>query len=172
MKKMFLFLLTCVNLQVFAQHDSHEILARHPKMEIQDFSVGMICGSSGTYLFDEHYEKPFNDALILWADVGIITLISYHEAYYNFSANALGMVNGKFLPKNFDTYLVFEKELNHPDWYIGWGVERLFEIKDESDPKFAVGIFPFAELGLTSHNVTFSVGVIMRNQYLLFKRAH
>ncbi len=170
MKKMFLFLLTCVNLQAFAQHDAKEVIVHHPKMEIQDFSLGMIWGSSSTFIFDKHYEKPFDVGPVIWADVGIVTNISYHEVYYNFGSNSLGTVQGKFLPKNFDTYLSFEKELNTPDWYMAWGVERFVEITDESDPKFAVGVFPFAEIGLTQHNFTFSVGVIMRNQYLLFKR--
>ncbi len=174
MKKMFLFLLTCVNLQVFAQHEyPNSVVVDSTSHGIRKVTFGAVGGIFGAHFLDvgEHQEKhPFAPDVLIAYNLSVYAKKTFHELFYNLGENSLGLVNGLYWDEHhkWGTYVVLGKELSSTHLHTALGAERNFYIKTEADPWFYVKVVPFGEVGFSSENIfTFSVGISLSTQFIL-----
>lgn len=83
---------------------------------------------------------------------------------YNFGGNSVGMLNGYFLPKNWDVYLVYSHGLSDKSNYAGIGVEKMEKIGN-------LKLFEFIELGTGfKGKPIFTVGFLVNLSWSLKKK--
>ncbi len=110
---------------------------------------------------------PFALGNNLIANVAISTPKTYHNMVYRFGNHSVGMINGYFLKKNWDTYVVISKSFNGGQ-YLGWGVEKLVGIVPEGA---GIKSFLFVESGTNlSGGQSLTLGVLFSMQNRLWKR--
>ena len=111
-------------------------------------------------------KQPF----VLWYDIlahiGLITPKTYHEIMYGFGDNCVYMFNGYFLPKNWDTYLVYARTLNGGNQnYLGIGAEKMFIATDN------LNFLSFYEIGADNFKkLRITVGIFVNVQNIFYKR--
>lgn len=117
---------------------ANTVMAQKQKL-IQKVNGGMILATLGSTTFQKG-DKPFDLAHNLFAVVTVVTPKTFHNFFYGLGNNSLNTLNGYFLKKNWDTYLVYSKNLNTGGNYLGWGIEKMEKIGN-------VKFFEFCEIG-------------------------
>ena len=129
----------------------------------QAIKCGIIFGGSGCTHFD-NVEKPFSIGYTVLANITAVTPKTCHNLMYNVANNSLSILSGYLLPRNWDTYLVYAKNLNENKHYLGIGAEKMVDAK-------GVKCFLFSEYGIDFMGTsTLSIGVLISTQAILFKR--
>ena len=109
------------------------------KSFIQDIRIGGILATVGSTSFSKS-EKPFVVGQNLFVVVTVKTKRTFHNIFYGFADNSFNSLNGYFLKNNWDTYILYSKNMSTGKSYIGWGVEKMQKIAD-------VKFFLFSEIG-------------------------
>jgi hypothetical protein len=130
---------------------------------IQKIYGGMIVGTVASNTFSGN-NPPFSMSYGLLANVTIITPKTYHNLMYGFVNNSARLLNGYFLPKNWDAYLLYSKVLNANQNYLALGIEKMIKADN-------VNLFLFSELGTDLKGTKIlSFGVLISAQNILWKR--
>ncbi len=129
----------------------------------QKVSGGMITGIFADGTFTGNI-PPFKIGYGLLANVTIVTPVTYHNVMYAPINNSARMLNGKFLPNKWDTYIVYSKVLHNSEQYLGVGIEKMEEAED-------VKYFLFFESGTDFKGTnSFTFGVLVSIQDVFWKR--
>lgn len=130
---------------------------------IQKITTGAIVGTVASTTFSGA-EQPFSLGYNLSVNVTIVTPKTYHNTMYAFGGNSLVLLNGYFLPKQWDTYIKYSKQLHTGNQYLGVGVAKIIKVE-------GVKFLLFSETG-TNFNGTqsLSFGVLTSLQNQLWKR--
>ena len=129
----------------------------------QKITAGLIVGISASDDFSGT-TNPFSMGYGISGNVLIVTPATFHNFLYRFSDNSVRSVNGYFLPRNWDTYVVYSKVLNSDKNYLGVAIERLLKAGD-------VKFFSFCELGTDlKNNKSLSIGILVSLQNILWHR--
>ena len=124
---------------------------------------GLIAGTSATTTFTKG-EQPFNTGCCLLGDLTIATKYTYHNLMYGFGDNSVKTLNGYFLPRDWDTYLVYSRGLKTGNNYLGWGLEQMLKAD-------RLTCFLFAELGTDfKETKSLSVGILFSLQNSFWKK--
>lgn len=130
---------------------------------IKDINVGAIFSTTASTTFSGG-SKPFEVDYGLSTSVAFITDKTVHNFMYNFGGNSIAMLNGYFLPKDWDVYVVGAKSLNTKNGYLGIGIEKMEKVGN-------VKIFEFCELGTGFQGKPIlSIGVLMNLSWSLKKK--
>lgn len=95
------------------------------KKFVQKVTVGFISGASASTDFSKS-EKPFTFNTNLSANIALVTPKTFHNVLYGFGNNSLRSLNGYFLKKNWDVYILYSKILHNDGNYLGVGGEKMF----------------------------------------------
>ncbi len=106
---------------------------------IEDVNVGAIVSTTASTTFEEG-PKPFDVSHGISLSVAFGTKKTVHNFMYGFGSNSVAMLNAYFLPKNWDVYAVFSKNLSNNGKYLGIGIEKMEKVGN-------VKFFEFIELG-------------------------
>lgn len=129
----------------------------------QRVSVGAIFGVVGSTDFSNQ-EKPFTTSYNVMPNILVLTPKTFHNVFYGMSGNSVNMLNGYFLKKNWDTYLVYSRSLNSNGNYLGYGIEKMFVAGD-------LRTFLFTKLSTNfKGNTIFSVGLLISAQHKVWQR--
>ncbi len=110
------------------------------KKFIQKIMGGAILAHSASTSFEKKKE-PFALGQNLFVNVLAITPKTFHNIFYTFAGNNLVLLNGYFLPNDWDTYLAYSKSLSSSGNYLGVGIEKMVKVSG------GVNIFLFGEVG-------------------------
>lgn len=117
------------------------------------FAGGIASGVASTSFTNS--KQPFELGHNLFADVTFFTKHTFHKVMYGFGNNAIVSLNGYFLPKNWDTYVVFSKSLSTHGKYLGAGIEKMEKIG-------SVKFFEFCEVGTGfTGSTSLTFGILM-----------
>ncbi len=129
----------------------------------QKVSVGAVFATVASTTFSGP-EAPFSIGHNLMANVCIVTPKTYHNILYGFGNNAIISLNGYFLPKNWDAYVVYSRTLNTGKDYLGAGIEKMIKVDN-------VRFFLFTELGTNFKGTNLlSFGLLVSLQNKIWKR--
>lgn len=129
----------------------------------QRVSVGAIFGMVGSTDFSNS-EKPFVISYDVMPNILVITPKTYHNVFYGISGNSVNMLNGYFLKKKWDTYLLYSKSLSTDRTYLGYGIEKMFTAGE-------LKTFLFTEIGTNFKGSTiFSIGLLISAQHKIWQR--
>jgi len=125
---------------------------------IQNITGGVIASAVATTTFSGE-KNPFTLGHDLMANVAFFTKKTFHNFTYSFGGNSVAMLHGYFLPKDWDTYIVFAKPLGAKGSYGGVGIEKMLVVG-------GVKFFLFGELGTNfKGNESFSIGLLTSVQF-------
>lgn len=138
------------------------VFARAQKIDstnlIQNITGGVIASAVATTTFSGS-DTPFSVGHDLMANVCFFTKKTFHNFIYSFRSNSMISLNGFFLSKDWDTYIVYAKPLNAKGSYGGVGVEKMMVVG-------GLKLFLFGELGTNfKGNESFSVGLLTSVQF-------
>ncbi len=122
---------------------AHTVVAQdtlNPKKLFQKVSGGAIFAESASTSFSKE-QKPFTIGQNLLANVLVITPKTFHNFFYSFGGNNIATLNGYFLPRGWDTYVIYAKSLDSDGNYLGLGIEKMVKVHE------GVNIFLFTEVG-------------------------
>lgn len=126
---------------------------------IQNISAGAIVGTSASTTFS----GPFTVGHDISASLAFGTKKTVHNFMYSFGGNSIAVLNAYFLPKDWDTYVVFAKSLKSDGKYLGIGIEKMEKIDK-------VKFFEFCELGTGFQGKPIlSLGLLMNVSFALRK---
>ena len=130
---------------------------------IKDVSAGLISSSVASTNFDNK-KKSFEFGQGISASFALVTKKTVHNLMYNFGRNSVGMLNGYFLPKNWDVYVVYSYGLGDKSNYTGVGIEKMEKIGK-------LKLFEFLELGTGFRGKPiFTVGFLANLSWSLKKK--
>ncbi len=113
-------------------------------------------------------KTPFTTGYNFTANVLTLTPRTYHSLLYGFGGNTLHSLNGFFLKKNWDTYLLYIKSLSTGGNYVGWGIEKMVKVEGGTE---GIMCFTFAEVGTNlKGNRSLTVGLLITVQNRLWRR--
>lgn len=117
------------------------------------FAGGIASGVASTSFTDS--KQPFELGQNLLANITFTTTRTFHNVFYGFGNNSLNSLNGYFLPKNWDTYVVFSKSLSTSGKYLGAGIEKMEKIGN-------IKFFEFCEVGTGfTGSTSLTFGILM-----------
>lgn len=129
----------------------------------QKVSFGLIPGVMAITDFSQS-SKPFNMAYGLLSNITVVTPKTYHNLMYGFGNNSVKFLTGYFLPKRWDAYVIYSKEMSTSSKYLGLGIEKMIKAGD-------VNTFLFFEGGNDlKTKTTFTVGVLISIQTPIWQR--
>ncbi len=130
---------------------------------VQKISGGAIVASVASTIFSNS-KTPFTVGYNLLTNVTVVTPKTYHSVLYGFGNNTIRSLNGYFLPKDCDIYLLYIHPLGVRQHYLGFGFEKMLKA---GDARF----FLFTEVGTDFKGTeSMSLGVLMSLQNLIWKR--
>lgn len=133
----------------------------------QKITGGLIFGAIANASFSGE-EKPFNLNYNLSPTVTVITPKTYHNILYGFGNNSLRSLNGLFLKKDWDAYVIYSRILHTRSNYLGCGIEKMTKISNNRE---GVRYFIFAEVGTDlKGNESLSLGLLMNIRHQFWKR--
>lgn len=106
---------------------------------IQGINFGGIVSNVVSTSFEES-KTPFTFGQNFSGSVTFLTKKTFHNIMYGFGNNSLTSLNGYFLKKNWDVYVVYSRGLSTKSNYAGLGIEKMEKIGN-------VKFFEFVELG-------------------------
>jgi hypothetical protein len=125
---------------------------------IQKVTGGVIFATVATTTFSGS-EVPFSLGYNLMANVSVITSKTFHSVMYGFGNNTIQSINGYFLPKNHDVYVLYIHGLTSKGNYLAVGVEKMMKVD-------GVKFFVFGELGTNMKGIeSFSFGLLTNLQF-------
>lgn len=129
---------------------------------IKDIDAGLILANVASTSFEKG-DKPFSYGHNLMASVTLMTSKTFHNFMYGFGDNSVTTLNGYFLPRNWDTYIVYSKNLSTGGNYLGTGVEKMEKIGK-------VKFFEFCEIGTGfSGHPSLTLGLLVNVSWSLKK---
>lgn len=139
--------------------------AQDSKLSIQKITCGAILTVGTTASFPLQ-EKPFSTWYGLSPAINIITKKTHHHIMYGTGDNSIQTLNGYFLPKSCDVYMLFSQNLNNfKQEYLSVGIEKVVPAGDH-----AIFVF-FGEVGTNLQGKqSMSFGLIIHPQIKLWKR--
>jgi hypothetical protein len=141
---------------------THHAIAQESESFIKDIKVGGIFGvtASTTSLSSD---KPFTLGQNLFAVTTLKTAKTFHSVMYGFGNNSVNLLNGYFLKNNWDTYVVYSKNL-HSGNYLGYGIEKMESID-------RVKFFLISEMGTSfTGRASLSFGLLINTSWSLKKQ--
>jgi len=140
---------------------ANNVMAQKQKL-IQKINVGAFASTVAITNFSNS-SKPFSLGYNLCPIVTAITKKTAHSIFYGTADNSINTLNAYFLPKNWDTYVVYSRNLNSKGNYLAFGVEKMEKV---GNLKF----FEFAELGTGFHGAPIlSFGLLLNVSWALKK---
>lgn len=137
------------------------------KVKLQKITFGVVVPVSGNMTLTFPL-KPFVLGYNLLPNVVFVTNKSYHNLLYGTGNNVLRTIQGYKPKDNLGVYLALQKNLSKSGGYFGIGVEKFIPVHEN------ITFFLFVEVGtgfgLPPNNKTFSVGMHMNIQSLIWKR--
>lgn len=129
---------------------------------IEKVTVGFIPGICATTDFSGN-TKPFNLGYGLLSNITIETSKTYHDFMYGFDDHSIKFLTGYYLPRKWDVYSVYSKEISNRNQYLGIGIEKLVKAG-------GVNTFLFGESGTDfKGTTTLTVGVLISIQSVIFQ---
>ncbi len=153
MKKIILIALLAVANTTFAQKS---------EKFIKGINAGLILANVASTSFEKN-DKPFTLGRNIMGSVTLMTSKTFHNFMYGFGNNSVATLNGYFLPSNWDTYVVYSRNLSTGGNYLGWGIEKMEKIGN-------VKFFEFCELGTAFNGKPIlSIGLLVNVSWSLKK---
>lgn len=125
---------------------------------IKKVNIGLIGGESfNTNKHDSDLES------VLLSNITLVTTKTYHNLIFNYGNESIMFLNGYFLGKNWDVYLLAQKWLKEDKKNFGIGVEKEFNANE-------VSLVSFVEItnNFKGQN-TFSVGILISLQNTIWE---
>jgi hypothetical protein len=145
MKKLILIALTAI---------TNIAIAQKSESFIKDVSVGGLFSAVATTT-PAGSQKPFATGNNLFAIVNVKTSKTFHNIFYGFGDNSINSLNGYFLKRNWDTYMVYSSNLHKRSSYLGCGIEKMEKVG-------GVKFFLFSEVGTNfKGSKSLSVGLLV-----------
>ncbi len=113
-------------------------------------------------------EKPFAWFYTVSPSLNLITTKTHHHVMYEVISNSFQTLNGYLLPRNWDIYCFYQKNLKDPDQYGSIGIEKVI-VPDKAE---WLDIVFFIEAGTDFHGLTsYSTGITLHPQWIFFDRS-
>ncbi len=101
----------------------------HSQKLFEKITAGVVFSTLASTSFSGS-EKPFLLEYNLSPNITFDTKKTFHEFLYGFSNNSLSTLNGYFLKKDYDIYILYSNILDTHSNYIGCGLEKMIQIEN------------------------------------------
>jgi hypothetical protein len=138
---------------------------RSKKKFFQLVTVGFMPRILAKGTITDTVRTPFELKLALAGNVTVYTPRTIHAFMWGIEDNSVKFLSGYLLPRDYDIYIVYSKELIGPKSYIGVGIERrILKLEGSSFAAFVEFRNDFNRMN------TFLLGVLFNVQTIAYNR--
>lgn len=164
MNKVIMLLISFISLSIAKAQEQKE---KSSFFKVEYITVGVMLTGGVSYTHIPG-EKPLALFYTVSPSLNLVTTKTHDHVMYEVVSNSFQTLNGYLLPRNWDIYCFYQKNLKTPDQYGSIGIEKVI-VPDKAE---WLDIVFFIEAGTDfSGLASYSTGITLHPQWIFFDRS-